>query len=180
MVIIYSLLELSGRFPQPILNLSNLVFFSIALNNFSGVIPSSVGTSLPNLQLFEIGGNLFHGHVPSSLTNASQLNKIDLAENKFTGVVPSSMGRLSGLTWLNLEFNELQASSKQDWRFMDSLANCTELKVFSLEGNCLAGQVPNSVGNLSSQLQYLYMGIKELSFWNSKPSQPNIFTTDWE
>ena len=46
---------------------------------------------------------------------------------------------------------------------MDSLANCTELKVFSLEGNCLAGQVPNSVGNLSSQLQYLYMGGNQLS-----------------
>ncbi|CAD6254487.1 unnamed protein product [Miscanthus lutarioriparius] len=155
--------KLSGQFPQAILNLSNLVSLSISFCNFSGVIPSSVGTSLPNLQLFEIGDNIFHGHIPSSLTNASELNDIDMSRNKFTGVVPSSIGRLSQLSWLNLEFNELQASNKQDWKFMDSLANCTELRIFSVQSNLLAGQVPNSVGNLSIQLQDLYMGINQLS-----------------
>ncbi|OEL29117.1 putative receptor-like protein kinase [Dichanthelium oligosanthes] len=155
--------KMSGQFPEPILNLSNLVFFSISANNFSGVLPYSVGTSLLNLQLFEIGVNFFHGHIPSSLTNASKLNDIDMSRNKFTGVVPSSIGRLSELSWLNLEYNKLRANSEQDWKFMDSLANCTKLRIFSVQSNRLVGQVPNSVGNLSSQLQYLYMGLNQLS-----------------
>ncbi|WVZ54045.1 hypothetical protein U9M48_004911 [Paspalum notatum var. saurae] len=145
--------KMSGQFPQPILNLSNLVLFSISFNNFSGVIPSIVGASLNKLQLFEIGVNFFHEHIPSSLVNASDLNDIDLSRNEFTGMVPSCIGRLSKLNWLNLEYNELHASNKKDWKFMDSLANCTELRIFSVESNNLVGKVPNSVGNLSSQLQ---------------------------
>ncbi|OEL29120.1 putative LRR receptor-like serine/threonine-protein kinase, partial [Dichanthelium oligosanthes] len=158
-----SINEMSGQFPQPIMNLSNLIKLSIALNKFSGVVPSSIGNSLPDLQVIVLDGNLFHGHIPSSLTNASKLKYIDIAENKFTGTVPISFGKLSKLSWLNLQLNKLQASSKQDWKFMDSLANCTELSAFSVANNYLTGQVPNSVGNLSSQLQGLYLGGNQLS-----------------
>ena len=124
--------KMSGQFPHPILNLSKLLGLSITINNFSGVVPSSIGNSLPDLQAINLADNFFNGHVPSSLTNASKLNSIDISSNKFTGVVPSSFGKLSELSWLNLQLNKLQASSKQDWNFMDSLANCTELSEFSV------------------------------------------------
>ncbi|XP_062183220.1 receptor kinase-like protein Xa21 [Phragmites australis] len=155
--------KLSGPFPQPILNLSNLVQFNIAFNGLSGELPSNIGNSLPNLQLLVLAGNFFHGHIPSGLTNASRLYELDISRNKFTGVVPSSIGKLSKLSWLNLELNKLQASNKQDWNFMDSLANCTELQRFVVGGNCLEGSVPNSLGNLSNQLQYLYLAENQLS-----------------
>jgi len=77
--------------------------------------------------------------------------------------VPSSFGKLPKLSRLNLELNKLQASSKQHWKFMDSLANCIELSEFLVANNYLAGQVPNSVGNLSSQLQGIYFGGNQLS-----------------
>ncbi|KAG2556142.1 receptor kinase-like protein Xa21 [Panicum virgatum] len=155
--------KLSGRFPQFISNLSNLVGFSVAFNDLSGNVPSNFGNSLPNLRLFELGGNYFHGHIPSGLTNASKLNLIDISINEFSGILPSSIGKLSKLSWLNLEGNKLQARNKKDWEFMDSLANCTELEMFSVAANRLEGNVPKSLGNLSNQLQYLHLTGNQLS-----------------
>ncbi|CAL5074558.1 unnamed protein product [Urochloa decumbens] len=155
--------KLSGPFPKAMLNLSNLIGFSVAHNDLSGDVPSNIGNSLLKLQRLELDGNLFHGHVPSTLTNASMLYLIDMSSNNFTGVVPSSIGKLSRLSWLNLQFNELEARNKQDWEFMDSLANCTELQMLSVAVNRLEGNVPNSLANLSSHLQQLYFTKNQLS-----------------
>jgi len=156
--------KLSGYcFPQPILNLSVLVRFSVAYNDLRGDVPSYIGNSLPNLEIFELDNNFFHGHIPSSLTNASKLTLIDISSNRFAGVVPRSIGKLSRLYSLNLESNKLLTRNMQDWEFMDSLANCTELQEFSITENHLEGNVPYSIGNLSRQLQILYMADNHLS-----------------
>uniref|UniRef100_A0A0D3HNN5 Receptor kinase-like protein Xa21 n=1 Tax=Oryza barthii TaxID=65489 RepID=A0A0D3HNN5_9ORYZ len=155
--------QLGGKFPQAILNLSTLVGINLGLNHISGEIPFNFGNSLPKLEQLELAANFFQGNIPSSITNATNMNSIDLSRNNFTGVVPSSIGKLSELTDLNLELNQLQARSKQDWEFMSTLANCTELKGISLLGNRLEGHVPNTLGNLSVQLQRLYLGENQLS-----------------
>ncbi|CAO2145992.1 unnamed protein product [Urochloa humidicola] len=168
--------RLSGGFPEAILNMSVLVRLDLDSNHFSGDMPSSMGTSLPNLQRFFIGGNSFKGNLPSSLPNASKLVKFDISSNFFTGVVPASIGKLANLTWLNLEMNQLHARSKEDWGFMDSLANCSKLQRLSLAGNQLEGQVPNSLGNFSVQLQSLYLGQNQLSgsFPSGISNLPNL------
>ncbi|KAJ1256504.1 hypothetical protein BS78_K012000 [Paspalum vaginatum] len=153
----------SGRFPLPILNLSNLINLNAADNGLTGDLPSNFGNSLRNVQLLVLGANFFRGHIPPSLTNASDLYFCDISRNELTGVVPSSIGKLSKLSWLNLEINKLQASTKQDWGFINSLTNCTELQVFSISVNRLQGNVPDSVGNLSGQLLYLYLANNQLS-----------------
>ncbi|CAL4988018.1 unnamed protein product [Urochloa decumbens] len=155
--------KLEGWFPEAFLNLSTLIEISLASNYLSGVLPFSIGNSLPNLQVLRLGGNLFHGHIPYSLTNASKLYLLDMAINSFTGVVPSSVGKLTKLSWLNLEMNKLHAHNDQDMEFMNSVANCTELQMFSIYGNRLKGHVPNSFGNRSTQLQYIHMGLNQLS-----------------
>ncbi|CAM0146221.1 unnamed protein product [Urochloa decumbens] len=155
--------NLSGRFPQVIMNLSNLVELTISGNDLTGNIPSDVGSSLPNLKNLYLDANFFRGHIPSSIANASKLNFIGMSRNNFTGVIPNSIGKLHELIELNLEFNILQSDSMQDWQFMNSLTNCTELQVFSVSGNSLKGNVPNSIGNLSSQLQYLFLAKNQLS-----------------
>uniref|UniRef100_K3ZN92 non-specific serine/threonine protein kinase n=1 Tax=Setaria italica TaxID=4555 RepID=K3ZN92_SETIT len=155
--------KLSGRFPQLVLNLSNLVVFSVASNYLSGDVPSDLGGSLPSLKYMSLGGNFFHGHIPSSIANASELNIVDMSRNKLTGVIPSSIGKLQKLFALSFEYNKLQASKEQDWKFMNSLANCTELQVRTVLGNRLQGNVPESLGNLSSQLRYLYLANNHLS-----------------
>ncbi|RCV19574.1 hypothetical protein SETIT_3G396700v2 [Setaria italica] len=155
--------KLEGWFPEAFLNLSTLTELSLAYNYLSGVLPFNIGNSLPNLQVLRLGSNLFHGHIPCSLTNASKLYLLDMAINSFTGVVPSSVGKLIKLSWLNLEMNKLHAHDEQDLEFMTSVANCTELQMLSIYGNRLKGHVPNSFGNRSTQLQYIHMGLNQLS-----------------
>uniref|UniRef100_A0ACD5X3L3 Uncharacterized protein n=1 Tax=Avena sativa TaxID=4498 RepID=A0ACD5X3L3_AVESA len=154
---------LAGRFPHAILNLSTLAEVSLTSNSFSGEVPPNLGNYLPNLELLYLANNLFQGNIPSSLTNASKLHRVDMSENNFTGVVPGSIGKLRKLSWLNLELNKLKAHSKQDWVFMNSLANCTELRSFSISGNQLEGQVPSSLGGVPEwlgclkKLQQIYL-----------------------
>ncbi|TVU26590.1 hypothetical protein EJB05_29144, partial [Eragrostis curvula] len=155
--------QLSGRFPHAIMNLSALTDLSLGLNELKGQVPLDLGSALRNLLLLELPVNFFHGHIPPSLTNASNLYYIEISRNNFSGVVPSTIGRLNKLEMLNLEYNQLLAEKKQDWEFLESLANCTELIDFSMTGNRLQGQVPASVGNLTNQLQYLYMAENQLS-----------------
>uniref|UniRef100_A0A0E0HGM8 Receptor kinase-like protein Xa21 n=1 Tax=Oryza nivara TaxID=4536 RepID=A0A0E0HGM8_ORYNI len=155
--------QLSGSFPQVLLNLSTLINLSLGLNHLSGEVPSNLGSALPNLEIFELPVNFFHGRIPSSLTNASNLYFLELSNNNFTGLVPRTIGELNKLQMLNLEWNQLQAHREQDWEFLQSLGNCTELQVFSMTGNRLQGHVPSSLGNLSDQLQELHLAESKLS-----------------
>uniref|UniRef100_A0A0D3HMU9 non-specific serine/threonine protein kinase n=1 Tax=Oryza barthii TaxID=65489 RepID=A0A0D3HMU9_9ORYZ len=167
----------SSRFPHAILNLSALTVVSLAVNHLSGEIPSDIGNSLPNLQGLALGMNSFYGSVPDSLMNASELLLIDMSYNNFTGVIPSSIGRLTKLSFLNLEGNQLLAHRTRGWEFMNSLANCTMLQRISLATNHLEGPIPNSIGNLSNQLQLLYLGENKLSghFPSGIANLPNLF-----
>uniref|UniRef100_A0A0E0F307 Receptor kinase-like protein Xa21 n=1 Tax=Oryza meridionalis TaxID=40149 RepID=A0A0E0F307_9ORYZ len=168
--------RLSGAFPEAILNMSALVMLSLSSNRFSGMLPSGIGSSLPSLEQITIGGNFFQGNLPSSLANASNLVWIDTTENNFTGVVPTSIGKLANLIKLSFQTNQLHARSKQDWEFMDSLANCTQLQFFSISRNQMEGHVPSSLGNFSVQLQYLYLGQNQLSgnFPSGIANLPNL------
>ncbi|WVZ54087.1 hypothetical protein U9M48_004950 [Paspalum notatum var. saurae] len=155
--------HLTGSFPQAILNISTLTSLGLAWNHLSGEVPPGLGTSLHNLQTLVIDSNFFHGHIPSSLANASDLSFIDLSNNSFTGVVPRSIGKLHKLWGLNLEYNKLEARNSQDWEFIYTLGNCTKLQKFSVSTNQLQGPVPTTLGNLSVELQLLYMGDNQLS-----------------
>ncbi|KAF0895803.1 hypothetical protein E2562_016536 [Oryza meyeriana var. granulata] len=168
--------RLSRGFPQAILNMSALIVLSLTTNHFSGELPSRIGSFLPKLQYLSTGGNFFQGNLPSSLANASNLDSVDMSENNFTGVVPITIGKLPNLTSLNLGTNQLYARSKQDWEFIDSLANCTQLQEFSVATNQMEGEVPGLLGNFSVQLQRLYMGQNQLSgsFPSGIANLPNL------
>uniref|UniRef100_A0ACD5VLX4 Uncharacterized protein n=1 Tax=Avena sativa TaxID=4498 RepID=A0ACD5VLX4_AVESA len=154
--------QLAGRFPQAILNLSNLIDIGLSFNGLSGELPPNLCTSLPNIEVLELDVNLFTGHIPSSFTNASSLRTIGLSDNNFTGLVPP-IGKLNKLSLLNLQKNQLQARSREDWEFLDSLGNCTELRMLSMSWNLLSGHVPSSLGNLSNQLEGLHLAHNQLS-----------------
>jgi Leucine-rich repeat (LRR) protein len=151
--------KLSGSIPQSIFNLSSLEIMSLVSNNLSmPYLPSDLGNSFHNLQMLYLDYNNFRGQIPPSLSNASHLVDLDLSFNSFAGHVPTTLGALRELSWLNLEYNNIIANDKQTWMFMDALTNCSSLNVLALFGNQLKGELPSSVGNLSSQLQYLLLG----------------------
>ncbi|CAO2039655.1 unnamed protein product [Urochloa humidicola] len=106
---------------------------------------------------------MFEGQIPASLGNASELQVIDLSINSFTGPVPASLGNLSNLNKLNLEYNKLEAADRQSWEFLDALRNCGSLTLLSLYGNRLQGDIPDSLGSLSTTLESLSFGRNELT-----------------
>ncbi|KAM3737727.1 hypothetical protein ACB098_09G077700 [Castanea mollissima] len=146
---------LSGTIPPLIFNIPSILFFSVSQNKLHGSLPTDVGLTLPNLQVFYGGSNNFIGPIPVSLSNASQLQILDLPVNFLTETVPKNLGSLQGLVTLNLETNSLGYGKDGDLKFLIFLANCTSLKILGLATNYFGGLLPNSIANLSTQLQIL-------------------------
>uniref|UniRef100_A0A0A9H313 Receptor kinase-like protein Xa21 n=1 Tax=Arundo donax TaxID=35708 RepID=A0A0A9H313_ARUDO len=156
--------SLSGGVPPMLFNLSSLSSLGLELNHLKkAVLPSDFGSHLPNLQHLGLDSNHFEGPIPASLANASSLVDIGLSDNYFNGKVPTYVGNLHDLTSLNLQSNNLEATDRASWEFIDSLTNCSKLQTIALSINKLGGVVPNSIGNLSSELQILYLGTNRLS-----------------
>lgn len=149
----------SAYVPDTIYNVSSLRIFDLGINNFNGQMPSRIGHSLPNLQTLVMRGNRFSGSIPDSMTNMSKLQVLDLSINLLTGIVPS-LGSSVNLNQLLLRNNNLEAD---DWAFLTSLSNCTQLLNLAMDANILNGSFPESVGNLSRKLERLYFGQNQIS-----------------
>ncbi|KAL0009430.1 hypothetical protein SO802_010932 [Lithocarpus litseifolius] len=150
--------KLNGTFPSSLYNISSINVFVISLNQFYGNLPSNIGFTLPNLEQFGLGSNQFFGPIPSSFCNASRLQKLDLSRNNFVGSVPTNLGNLQGLEWISLGFNNLG----RDLNFITSLRNCSKLRLLQFPGNQFQCVLPNSIGNLTTELSALYFGQNQI------------------
>ncbi|XP_052141994.1 probable LRR receptor-like serine/threonine-protein kinase At3g47570 [Oryza glaberrima] len=158
-MLILSINNLSGQVPQSIFNISSLKYLELANNSLIGRLPPDIGYMLPNLQRLILSKTRLSGPIPASLVNASKLEIIHLVDIGLTGILPS-FGSLSHLQQLDLAYNQLEAG---DWSFLSSLANCTQLQRLCLDGNGLQGHLPSSVGNLPSELKWLWLKQNKLS-----------------
>ncbi|KAI5444923.1 hypothetical protein KIW84_013268, partial [Lathyrus oleraceus] len=154
--------RLSGTIPSCLYNISSLILLLTAENNIHGSLPSNMFHTLPNLRAFQIGGNQISGTIPTSIINSSSLVYIDISQNSFVGQVPN-LGRLNDLQYLNLQSNNLGGNSTNDLDFLKSLTNCGKLSLVSICYNNFAGILPNSIGNLSTELHRLHLGFNEIS-----------------
>ncbi|WRX13115.1 Serine-threonine/tyrosine-protein kinase [Theobroma cacao] len=59
--------------------------------------------------------------------------------------------------------NYLGNGNTGDLDFLSSLSNCSLLQILDLEANRLGGPLPESIGNLSIQLNMLFMGWNQIS-----------------
>jgi hypothetical protein len=57
------------------------------MNNFSSVIPTSIGDSLSNAHFFSLSSNKFFGSIPRSICNDTMLMVLDLSNNLLSGTV---------------------------------------------------------------------------------------------
>ncbi|WVZ74621.1 LOW QUALITY PROTEIN: hypothetical protein U9M48_022782 [Paspalum notatum var. saurae] len=182
----------TGQIPYSLGNLSFLSYLNLELNMLEST--DSEGweflDALGNcklLTIFSLSHNKLHGAIPNSIANLStSLTRLVMSENTLSGIVPTSIGKLSGLTqlsldqnnltgtieeWLrrdNLTFlslahNQLVARHNQDWGFLNALRNCTSLETLCLSYNELQGSLPPSIGNLSTSLQTFLLGENNLS-----------------
>lgn len=149
---------LSGMIPS-FYNLSSIDTISIAGNRLNRTLPFNIGFGLSNLEILAIGGNQFFGPILVLLSNTSSLKMVEIAMNNFVGPVPQDLGKLHDLWWLNLGGNYLGSnSSNDDLGFLTSLTNCSKLEKLGLHSSNHGGVLPDSIGNLSTKLNSLFLG----------------------
>lgn len=152
----------SGEIPSTIYNISSLVLFSVTSNRLVGELPPHMGVSLLNLKQLYMAGNEFHGPIPRSLSNISGIQSLDLAGNQFNGPLPL-LGSMRNLFRVNLAINKLSSTTEENIEVFSSLMNCTQLEIFSLAMNQLAGRLPSATANLSLHLREFCVDDNQLS-----------------
>ena len=75
------------------------------------------------------------------------------------GSVLTNLGYLLDLEYLSLTDNKLG----RDLDFLTSLRNYRKMELLEIEGNQFEGVLPNSIGNLSTQLTKLCLGGNKIS-----------------
>ncbi|XP_028784879.1 probable LRR receptor-like serine/threonine-protein kinase At3g47570 [Neltuma alba] len=155
--------NLSDVIPSSFYNLSRLEYFNLGYNHFYGTIPTNIGLSFPNLQHFNVGGNKLMGTIPASLSNISQLEFFSVYENAFSGLIPTSLGRLQKLHIFLIFSNNFGRKEGDDLDFLSSLTNCSQLRVIDMFNNKFSSELPNSIGNFSSHLEWLGMGVNRIT-----------------
>jgi Leucine-rich repeat (LRR) protein len=155
--------NLTGLIPTSLWNISSLTVFGVQQNMLSGAIPSTAFSTLPNLQKIAIDDNKFHGYIPTSLANASDLSFFQFSYNLLSGTVPMGIGSLRKLNWLQISNNLLEAKQPEDWKFVSTLKNCSQLQLLDLGTNKFEGLLPDSLSNLSNSLTFLSVSVNEVS-----------------
>ncbi|KAK2999489.1 hypothetical protein RJ639_024066, partial [Escallonia herrerae] len=122
-------------------NCSNLKVVGLAMNQFKGVLPVSVGNFSPQLQYLYLGKSLIYGSIPSVIGNLIGLTSLGLEHNQFTGTIPSSIGNLHNL---------YPRGNYLSGMIPNSLGNVSFLIKLTLSYNRLEGVLPLSLGNWPS------------------------------
>jgi len=131
---------------------SHAIYLDFSGNNFSSVIPASIGNSLTYAYFFSLSSNKFYGSIPGSICNASNLLALDLSDNLLSGTVPQCLIEMSNtLGVLNLRRNNLTGTISN--RFPSDCG----LETLNLNGNRLEGKLPNSLAYCTS-LKLLDLG----------------------
>nr|XP_017242513.1 PREDICTED: probable LRR receptor-like serine/threonine-protein kinase At3g47570 isoform X2 [Daucus carota subsp. sativus] len=154
--------HLEGKLPTDFSFWSKLDKFFVTSNHINGSIPPSIG-NISSLRALNLGGNNLFGEIPSELGHLAKLEDLDLTQNRFsgnniTGPIPNNLGSLPDIQVLGLGQNLLGENMRpNDWSFFDSLVNCTHLTRLGLHESSLRGELPNSIANLSTTLEGLYL-----------------------
>ena len=138
-----SVLDLhSNQLQGQLTHLPQVTYLDFSMNNFSSVIPTSIGISLTFTIFVSLSSNNFHGNIPRSLCNASYIQVLDLSNNSLSGTIPQCFNTMSEtLGVLNLRSNHLAGPIPDIF-----LSNCV-LQTLSLNGNLLEGKLPESLAN---------------------------------
>ncbi|XP_056162962.1 receptor-like protein 6 [Syzygium oleosum] len=150
------MINLYGKIPPSIGNLSRLVDLSLVGNQLSGTIPSQL-VNLTQLNNLCLRTNQLSGSLPSWLMNMTGLVTLDLAVNKFDGEIPSSISQLQNLQLLFLVRNNFSGTVE-----LDSFLKLKQLQVLQLSSNRLSCR-PSSANVILPQLSVLGLSSCNLS-----------------
>ncbi|PHT31812.1 hypothetical protein CQW23_28149 [Capsicum baccatum] len=148
----------SGMVPESLGGCSSLELLDISNNNFSGKLPVDTLLKLSNLKTMVLSFNNFIGGLPDSLSNLVTLETLDVSSNNLTGIIPDGICKdpMNSLKVLYLQNNLFRGP------IPDSLSNCSQLVSLDLSFNYLNGKIPSSFGSLS-KLKDLILWLNQLS-----------------
>nr|POF00860.1 receptor-like protein 12 [Quercus suber] len=130
----------------------NVTYLDFSMNNFSSVIPTSIGFSLSSTIFLSLSSNKFQGEMPQSLCNGTYLLVLDLSNNSLSGTIPQCLYAMSeSLGVLNLRRNNLNGT------ISDKFPGKCGLQTLSLNSNLLHGKLPKSLANCTN-LEVLDIG----------------------
>ncbi|KAI7737335.1 hypothetical protein M8C21_028798 [Ambrosia artemisiifolia] len=159
--------NVSGTIPNSIYNNSLLTVLSMSDNQLSSSLPSDIGALLPRLVILQLRNNQLVGLLPRSISNCSKLTSLEMDYNNFSGKLEIDFSKLRDIKRILLQHNLFGRGEADEMKFIDSLTNCSSLQ--------FKGELPESVGNLSNQLQTLNLGANQL-YGNLPSSVENEFT----
>ncbi|XP_076881072.1 LRR receptor-like serine/threonine-protein kinase EFR [Bidens hawaiensis] len=146
--------NLSATIPRFFYNLSHLTTINLADNQLSGSLPPTI--MLPSLVILQLWGNQLTGPLPPSISNCSRLIDFEMARNKLSGKLTIDFAKLKDIGFISIGFNNFGSNESDEMKFIDSLKNQT-LEMLDISYCKFQGVLPRSIGNLSSQLPYLYI-----------------------
>ncbi|GMH03553.1 hypothetical protein Nepgr_005392 [Nepenthes gracilis] len=154
--------RLVGQIPVPLFcNLSSsLEYMDLSNNSLSGEIPVKNQCQLRELRFLLLWSNQLVGQVPLSLSNSSKLEWLELESNSLSGDLPSEIvNHMPKLRFLYLSFNDFVSHDGNTnlHRFFSSLANASNLQEIELAGNNLGGEIPPTIGDLSTNIVQIHL-----------------------
>ncbi|KAL8166070.1 hypothetical protein V2J09_007569 [Rumex salicifolius] len=155
--------RLSGMIPPSLFNLSSLKFLHLSSSGIHGQLPHDLGLLLPNIQFLHIRDNYLSGSVPKSLSNLSQLVNLDISNNSFTGNFVFNGQNMRNLQWINMVSAFSLGGEARDLSFLETLTNCSSLRILEVGNNNFEGVLPNVIANLSTELSFLDLHSNRIS-----------------
>ncbi|XP_016684173.1 receptor-like protein EIX2 [Gossypium hirsutum] len=153
-------LEVSGNLLSGELSecLFQLLVLNLDNNNFSGEIPTSLG-SLFSLKALNLHNNSFSGEIPLSLKDCSNLNLFGpkhLQANDFNGRIPANFCRLAHMQILDQSQNSISGTIPSCLNNLTAMAQKRVytygggriFEVIDLSSNKLTGEIPNEITSL--------------------------------
>ncbi|PNY01477.1 LRR receptor-like kinase resistance protein, partial [Trifolium pratense] len=158
----------SGELLLEFSKLGSLQVLDLAINDFSGNIPPSLGdlkaiTQVQRKNRYLLYGK-YDGHYYEERLNVymkdqiltytktlSLVTSIDLSDNNFSGNIPNEITKLFGLVVLNLSRNHITG------QIPGTMSNLLQLSSLDLSNNQLSGTIPSSLSSLS------FLGFLDLS-----------------
>ncbi|XP_042478734.1 receptor-like protein 15 [Macadamia integrifolia] len=167
--------SLRGHFQLPSYVHSAARIIDISHNCIDGLLQEDTGNIFPNGKYLNLSVNNFEGVIPSSIGSMSYLSFLDLSNNNFLGEIPNHMAiGCSNLFFLGLSNNKLHGqvfpphfnftklfilhldNNSFSGNILSGLSKCN-LGILDISNNQLTGRIPSWIGNLTS-LMVLNMG----------------------
>ncbi|KAH0642975.1 hypothetical protein KY289_033949 [Solanum tuberosum] len=174
--------QLGGQVPRSLLNCTSLVALDLGNNKINDTFPIWL-EKLQNLQVLILKSNLFHGPIGSleSKFPFPELRIFDLSCNGFTGTLPSNLFKsFRGMMDVEEEKKGITRESTRNdtgYPYHVSLVikgNEFDMRITSimtsvdLSSNRFEGDIPNSIGSLSS---LVLLNLSHNSFRGNIPSE---------